>query len=183
MSRQLWEESLIVDNSANGAQILNTTAETIIFPDYTLPAFYMNDGRYIRYTAWGTFSNVVTTPGTLRFRVRMGGVAGTLIADTGTISLNIIAQTNDIWQLVCDIVSRGNGTASPILAIGVVNLASELAANNNQANFMGSAGATVPATVNIDTTVNQALSLTAQFSVNTATTQLTGMMRTIESIN
>jgi hypothetical protein len=183
MSKQIWSELLLVDNSANGAQILNTTTETIIFPDFTIPAFYMNDGRYLRYTAWGTYSNVVTTPGTLQFTLRMGGVAGTLIAQSAAISLNIVAQTNDIWNLIIDLVARGNGTATPILAIGNVRLAAQLAANNNQDNFMSSGGATVPATVNIDTTANQALSLTAKFSVNTATTQLTGFARTIESLN
>lgn len=183
MSKQTWVEQLITDGSANGAQILNTTTETIIFPDFTIPAFYMNDGRILRYTAWGSFSNVATTPGTLQFTMRMGGVSGTLIAQTAAISLNIVQQTNQIWNLICDIETRGNGTATPILAIGNVRLAVQLAASNNQDNFMSAGGSSAPATVNIDTTQNQALSLTAKFSVNTATTQLTGFSRTIESMN
>ncbi|HWY79368.1 MAG TPA: hypothetical protein VNW29_03355 [Candidatus Sulfotelmatobacter sp.] len=182
MSKQIFSEVLPVDWSANGAQILNSTAEALIFPDFTIPAFYMNDGKFLRYTAWGSLSNVVTTPGTLQFTLRMGGLAGTMIAQTAAISLNIVAQTNIIWNLVCDIVSRGNGTASPILAIGNVILAAQLAANNNQPNFMSAGGASAPATVNIDTTQNQALSLTGKFSVSTATTQLTGFTRTIESL-
>jgi hypothetical protein len=47
---------------------------------------------------------------------------------------------------------------------------------------MGSAGANVPALVSsLDTTTSKALSVTAQFSVNTATTQLTNHIRIVTS--
>lgn len=185
MSSQGWVELLPTDQANNGTTISNSTTETILFPDFTIPASYLNDNKFLRYTARGKLSNIVTTPGTLTFALRLGGVSGTLIAQTSAISLNIVAQTDIMFEIVIDIISRGNGTTSPILAMGKVELAAQLAGNNNQPNFMGSAGGAsgnTPATVNVDTTQNQALSLTAKFSIANAGNAITGMIRSIETL-
>src|SRR5215831_19594343 len=86
---------LVVD-IADGAQILNTTTETIICPDY---AFSTNDSRIYQGASfsvecWFDVSNVVTTPGTLTLRLRWGGVAGTVLASTGAITLSATARTS-----------------------------------------------------------------------------------------
>jgi hypothetical protein len=64
MSRQFWTETLTW-TTASGTQISNTTTETIIHPNVTIPANYMQDGRAIEIFAFGMSSNVVTMPGTL----------------------------------------------------------------------------------------------------------------------
>lgn len=184
--KQIWEGLIVTDGSQNGATISNTVTETILFPDITIPALYINDGKIMRYTAWGKFSNIVTSPGTLTFRLRWGGVSGTILAQSSAISLNATAQTDIMFQIWCDLVCRTNGSTGTILSMGMVELAAQLAASNNQPNFMGSAGGAsgnTPAAVTVDTTTNQALSLTAQFSVANTGNSITGMVRTLEDLN
>jgi hypothetical protein len=171
---------LVVD-VADGAQILNTLTETIIAPDYSFAA---NDPRIYQgasyaLEAWFDTSNVVTTPGTLTFRVRWGGVAGTVLAVSEAIALDTTAHTSFAGHLQAMLTWRSIGSAGSAFCTGAVWL-------NNAATLklytMGSAGANVPAVVSaLDTTTSKALSLTAQFSVNTATTQLTCHQRIIRA--
>lgn len=185
MSRQFWNEALVW-STANGTTISNSTSEALVFPNVTIPANYMQDGRALELMAMGKFSNVVTTPGTLLFRVRWGGLAGTVLAQSEAISLSATAQTDIMFRINMEIITRANGASGSLLAMGVVHLAAQLAASNNQPNFMGSAGgasADTPAAVTVDLTADTALSLTAQFSVATNPTNLTGMNYTIKSLN
>jgi hypothetical protein len=81
-------------------------------------------------------------------------------------------------------VTRVNGSSGSILAMGVVFLAAQLAASNNQQNFMGSAGGAstnTPAAVTVDLTADTPLSLTYQSTV--ATGSITGMQYIIEGLN
>jgi hypothetical protein len=182
MSRQFWQESLVW-STTNGAQISNTTVETIVFPNTTIPANYLQDGRVLRITAMGKFSNVVTTPGTLTFRFRWGALpSGTILSQTAGISLNATAQTDIMWRLTNEIVTRSNGATGTLLSMGMVELGAQLAASNNQPNLMGSAGAGQPAAITVDLTVDTPLVLSAQFSVSTSPTNLTGMNLLIESL-
>lgn len=174
---------------ADGAQIAATTTETIICPDYTFAAddarIYQGAAFNLRY--WFDISNVVTTPGTVRFRVRWGGVAGAVLADSGTIAMDTTARANYSGKLEADLVWRSIGSAGSAFCQGVVNLNNvpvDAAADPSGVYFMGSAGENVPAVVgSLDTTVAKALSVTAQFSVNTAGTQLTNHIRILTAIS
>jgi hypothetical protein len=184
MPTQAWGQLLDGNfDIANGTT--NTTgAEAIVMPDKTIPAFYMTEGRAIRATVRFKFSNVITTPGSVTFRVRWGGVAGTLLAQTSAIALNATAQTDIMGVLICDIVCRGRGGSGSLLAMGKVELAQELAASNNASNFMGSAGGATtntPAAVTVTTIVDTLLSITYQSTV--ATGSMTGMIYTLELLN
>lgn len=182
MSRQFWSET-IVWATANGTT--NTSgAEAIMFPNVTIPANYMQDGRSIRITAMFKFSNVVTTPGTITIRLRWGGVAGTILAQTSGIALNTTAQTDIMGRIIIEVTTRINGSSGSLLAMGMVELAQQLAASNNQQNFMGSAGGAstnTPAAVTVDLTADTALSLT--YASTVATGSCTGMNYYIESLN
>lgn len=185
MSRQYWQESLVWA-TANGTTISNSTAEALVFPDTTIPANYMQDGRALELNVMGKFSNVVTTPGTLTFRLRWGGLTGTILAQTSAISLSATAQTDIMFRIWMQIITRTNGSAGSLLAMGLTDLAAQLAASNNLPIFMGSAGGAsgnTPAAVTVDLTADKALSLTAQFSVSTSPTNLTGMNLVIKSLN
>jgi hypothetical protein len=179
---QLWTQTLWA-LEVNGTT--NTSgAEAIVFPDQTLPYNLAASKGSLQLTAMGKFSNVVTTPGSITFRLRYGGVGGTLLAQTSAIPLNIIAQTDIMWRLQLDVVTRLSGASGSVLAMGVVMLAQQLAANNNQQNFMGSAGGlttNTPAAVTVDLTAAPILSLTYQSTV--ATGSMTGMMYKGESLN
>jgi len=181
MSKQTWTELLVTDGANNGATFSNTTTETILFPDYTIPGGYMNDGRILRYTALGKIS-ATSTP-TFTIKLRMGGVSGTLIAQSSAITL--AAATDSMFEIMIIIESRGNGTSSPILAMGRVMWAVTIKTTNTP-DFIGSAGGAstnTPATVNVDTTQNQALSLTGTWGTANSSNSVTGMQRTIESLN
>jgi len=181
-----YSSPLVID-IADGAQILNTTTETIICPDYTFAA---NDNRIYQgaafnIRAWFDVSNVVTTPGTLTLRVRWGGVAGTILASTGAVSLSTTARSNYSGSIDADLVVRSIGSAGSMFCMGRAYLNDvPVAADSLPQGIytMGSAGANVPAVVSsLDTTTSKALSLTAQFSVSTATTQLTCHERILKS--
>lgn len=181
-----YTSPLVID-VADGSQILNTTSETIIAPDFTFSA---NDNRIYQgaafnLRAWFDVSNVVTTPGTLTLRVRWGGVAGTILATTGAITLSSTARSNYTGSINADLVVRSIGSAGSMFCIGNAFL-NDVPAGADSAPqgiyTMTSAGANVPAVVgSLDTTTSKALSITAQFSVNTATTQLTCHNRIITS--
>lgn len=83
----------------------------------TLPAGYWQVGRSWRLRASGRISCVVTTPGTARFDLRMGG---TVVFDTLAMPLNVVAQTNVPWQLDVMLVCRaaGSGTTTTLFGSG-----------------------------------------------------------------
>ena len=168
---------------ANGTT--NTSgAEAIIMPDKTIPAFHMTEGRSLRLSCRFKYSNVVTTPGSITFRVRWGGVAGTLLAQTSAIALNTTAKTDLMGFVRADIICRARGASGSLLCMGSVELAEQLAASNNATAFMGSAGGAsgnTPAAVTATTVVDTLLSITYQSTV--ATGSMTGMIYTVEFLN
>jgi hypothetical protein len=186
MGANNWVETL--DSiTADGTQISNSTSETIICPDFSIPAYYMVPGRTLEISASGVMSNVVTTPGTLTMRARWGGVAGTLLCATAALALDTTARTNSAWRMVVNVVLRSAGATGTAMSEGIFwnNTLSSTAANLLPA-LMGSAGAPLAsanAAVTIDTTTAKLLSLTAQFSVSTSPTNLTCQTRIIKVIN
>ena len=179
---------LLVD-IADGAQILNTTTETIMCDDFTFSAkdSRLYQGAAFNIRCWFDVSNVVTTPGTLTLRIRWGGVAGTVLATTGAITLSSTARANYSGSVDADLVFRSIGSAGSAFCMGRVTLDDVPVAADSLPQgiyMMTSAGANVPAVVSsLDTTTAKALSVTAQFSVNTATTQLTNHIRILKAIS
>lgn len=187
MPNPYWSP-LVVD-VADGAQILNSSAEALICPDFTFAA---NDPRIYQGAQFNVnckfdVSNVVTTPGTLTIRLRWGGLAGTLLAATAAIALSATARANFTGSLDCDVVWRSIGAAGSAFAMGEVHLNDvPVAADSAPQGIytMTSAGANIPAVVSsLDTTSSKALSVTAQFSVATATTQLTNHLRRLSAVS
>lgn len=179
---------LVVD-VADGASVAATTSETIICPDYQFaandPRLYQGAAFNIR--AWFDVSNVVTTPGTLTLRIRWGGVAGTVLATTGAITMSSTARANYAGSIDADLVFRSIGSAGSAFCMGRVFLNNvPVAADSLPQSIytMGSAGANIPAVVSsLDTTTAKLLSVTAQFSVNTAGTQITNHERILKAIS
>ncbi len=186
MGANNWVETL--DSiTADGAQISNTVSETIICPDFSIPAYYMVPGRTLRIYAFGVMSNVVTTPGTLTMRVRWGGVAGTVLVASAAQGLDTTARSNSLWMLEAWIACRSSGASGSFMSGGIFmgNVLSSTAANLLPA-LLGSAGAPLAsgnAAVTVDTTTAKLLSVTAQFSVATSPTNLTCQNRVIKVIN
>src|SRR3972149_1536144 len=111
MSRQYWSEALSWA-TADGTAVNTTTTETIIFPNVTIPANYMQDGRVLRLTArgrWSTSSN-----GTLTWALRWGGGSGTVISTTPASVMAV--NTNAQWKMEVTLQTRSNGATGTIFA-------------------------------------------------------------------
>lgn len=188
MSRQFWSET-IAWATADGVAVANSIVETILFPNITIPANYLQDGRSLRLTVYGRFSNVVTAVPTLTFRARWGGVAGTVIAASGTMVTSAVAMTNAMWKMEILIQVRANGSAGSVFAVGNVELGTGTAptsgtvTNYGMESLMGSAGVATPAAVTVDLTADTALSLTVQWSAASASNSIQGHIYTLEALN
>lgn len=171
---------------ADGAQVLNTTSETIMCPDYTFAADALEVGDAFKYTLIGHISTV-TTPGTITFRLRWGGVGGTSLAASGAFAPDPTAAATTLsycveWYAVC----RSTGTSGSILAAAKIEWSDydDASTTTLKGNLdMRLAPTSAPAGVSVDTTTAKALSPTVQFSVSTATTQLTNVFALLESLN
>lgn len=118
MGIQRWTNPLVtalVDGpsltSAAAASCLPTAAV------YTLPNNFWEVGKQLRITASGRISNVVTTPGTARYDVRLGG---TVVFDSQAIALNAVAKTNVGWWLDILLTCRtvGSSTSGTLMGQG-----------------------------------------------------------------
>lgn len=187
-SRQYWSE-LIAWATADGTAVANTTTEAIVFPNVTIPANYMQDGRALTLVASGRWSNVVTAVPTLTFALRWGGVAGTIFCQSGAITTPATATTNAIWRLQVEIQTRSNGATGTLFAIGHVTLFEDAApvfgtvTNYGVDSPMGSAGVATPAAVTLDLSADTALSLTADWSAANGSNTMTGHIYLLKSEN
>lgn len=176
MSRQFWQETLAWA-TASGTAVTATT-EAVLFPNVTIPGNYMQDGRAVELFIFGQFSNIVTTPGTVVFKIRWGGVAGTVIAQTAAIQLNAAAQTNQMFSIEALLQTRSNGATGTIMGTGVTTMSVE---GTTAPHFMGSAGAASPAVATVDLTADTALSVTAVFSLTGNSAQ--GLNYVLKALN
>lgn len=186
MSRQYWSETLSWA-TADGTNVTNTTTETIIFPNITIPANYLQDGRNMRIRAFGKYSTG-TGPPTMVFSVRLGGVAGTLICKTAACT-TVASVTNAGWNLDVLLSTRSNGSSGTIMGNGVVNLFAAVAGTVASATGEGlltplmNGGVVTPAAATVDLTIDQALSLTMTWSASSTSHIVTGLNYTLESMN
>lgn len=190
-SRQYWMEC-VAWQTADGTAIGTTTTETIIFPNITIPANYMADGRVIRARLKGKYSTLGSGTVSHVYKVRWNGVAGTVLITSGTVTL-LVSLTNALFELEFEIQTRQNdntGSAGILMANG------QAIAYGGTAPTIGSAtgapavapmtngGQTGPAQVtglamNADTPLSVTLTHGASSASNTAT----GQQYTLESLN
>ena len=181
--------SPLASHFADGAQVAATTTETILHPVFSFGAgdSRLFQGATFRLSAFFDISNVVTTPGTVRFRIRHGGAAGTVLADTGTIAMDTTARANFAGSLEALLVFRSIGSAGSAFCQGRVflnNVPVAAAADPQGVYTMGSAGENSPAVVgSLDTTTAKDLAVTVQFSVNTVGTQITNHVALLEALH
>lgn len=171
--------SSIVDATA----VSNSTAETILVPDYVIPAGYLTVGSTLRGRVRGVCSNVVTTPGTLIYRVRVGTttLSATAVVASRALGLDTTAQTNAPFQLDFEITCRVSGASGTILISGNAFQFNVLA--STAANLLPNllpVGTNAAQTCN--TTVANFLSVSAQFSVATSPTNITAQTYILESL-
>lgn len=192
ISRQYWAET-IGWATASGTAIATSTTETILFPNITIPANYQSDGRVLRLTAYGAFGTTATP--TLQFRVRWGGVAGTVIAATGAITTASAAgggaSMTAMWSANAIIQVRANGSSGTVMTMGDIVTYSATALTAGTVTHYGqpsplvsgSTGGSTPVAVTVDLTADTALSLTAQWGTSNAANSIQGINYIIESLN
>lgn len=192
MSRQFWEETLAWA-TASGTAIANSNTETILFPNVTIPANYMQDGRCLKLTALGAYGTTGTP--TLIFSLRWGGVSGTVLAkqaaNVTTSGVGGGASMTALWQLELIIQTRSNGSSGTLMSNGTSTLfTSTLLTAGTVTNYgqtapiaSGSTGGTTPVAVTADLTADTALSLTATWGTANSANSIQGLNYTIESLN
>lgn len=175
--RSLFSGPLRVQ-SADGVAIATSTAETIIFPNVSIPGEFMHNHRRLRITASGKLSTTGTP--TMIFRIRWGGVAGTLLALAETLTMGSgVANVN--WHLEATIQSRADGATGSLIVFGTLWV--HTAAGTVLSNVFSVSGYDAPAAVTADLQAAADLSLTAQWSASDAANTLTGMDYCVEAVN
>ena len=147
MSRQYWQETLAWA-TASGTAIASSSTETILVPNVTIPANYMQDGRCLRIRAFGGYGTTGTP--TLTFTLRWGGVSGTVIAKSGAIvtgsGVGGGASMTALWSIELIVQVRANGSSGTLMSNGEVSLYSTgTAAGSGYPIASGSTGGTTPA--------------------------------------
>jgi len=185
MSRQFWSET-VAAATTSGTAIAASTTETILFPNVTIPANYLQDGRTLRLRAFGGYGTTGTP--TLTFALRLGGVSGTVLAKGGAITTGSGvgggASMTALWSLEILIQVRSNGASGTAMTNGEVSLyTTGTAAGSSYPIASGSTGGTTPAVATVDFTADAALSLTALWGTNNAANSIQGHNYTIEALN
>lgn len=185
MSRQYWSETLAWA-TASGVAVANSTVETIVMPNVTLPSNYMQDGRTLHVFLAAQYSTTGTP--TLTFRLRWGGVAGTVLcasaACTTPSGVTAAMFFNEIW-----ISTRSNGATGTLMVNGIATVCAAVAGTvasatgNSLTTPMTAGGVITPAAVTVDLTADTALSITAQWSAASAANTLTGLQYIITGAN
>jgi hypothetical protein len=192
MSRQFWSET-ISWATASGAAIANTATETIIFPNITIPANYLQDGRALRLRIWGSYGTTATP--TLAFALRWGGVSGTVLAKstavTTTSAVGGGASMTAPFDLEIYIQTRSNGSTGTLMSNGHATLFTSTAVTaGTVTNYgmpvpiaSGSTGGTTPVGVTVDLTSDTALSITATWGTANAANSIQGLQYSLEALN
>lgn len=120
MGVQRWSQPIIVQSVTDGPTLTAAAAASCIpTPNkITLPNNYWEIGKQWKITMSGRISSLITTPGTARYDVRIGGV---VVFDGLAILLDTVAaHTNVGWFLEIFLTCRtiGAGTATTLFGQG-----------------------------------------------------------------
>lgn len=187
MSRQYWSETLAWA-TASGTAVANTTTETIMFPNVTIPANYMQDGRCLRIRAFGQWSTGNALTPTLAFGLRWGGVAGTVLSKTSA-ATTVGTTAAACWDIDVLVQTRSNGATGTLMSNGLARLLAGVAGTIASATGEGlvtpmtAGGVITPAVATVDLTADTALSITATWSSASTANTLTGLNLIIEGLN
>lgn len=168
--QQVWKQPL-KRGVQNGATI-TAAAEALLYPDYTFAiGYWSKSGQFIEFELRGIYSTPGATPGTATFRIRWGGLAGAIIAQSAA-AIPIVSKTNVGWRLAGRIIARAanvdSATGLSLMAQG--EFESEALTNSMAALVQPTPGTVVSA---LDNTIAKALSFTYQPSVATASVTCT----------
>lgn len=145
--------NLLFSSETDSAAVTNTNAETVFSTGtFSVPANYLEAGDVIIVTASGTCP-ATNAMDTLIIRIRIGGVAGTLIAVSPTIDV----ANGDDFTITATATVRTAGASGTVIGCA---LGHGPDAPSTVALAWGFAGAQAA----LDTTIAQAVVCTAQWS-------------------
>lgn len=180
---------ILVSMGQDGTAVTGTSEGSLLHTSarYTIPAnFLFYPGQALRLRAAGRISNIVTTPGTITFRFKMGPTANIISAVSPGLQLNAVAKTNVLWVLDWDFTLRGvgGGTTATFMHSGLWSSESVVGSPLPAAGGMGQHA--IPASAmgvgtGWDNTVSNLTDLSAQFSLTGNT--ITCHTYKLESLN
>lgn len=165
MPVQSWTAVISPEYLADGAAYASSTTVTDVSPtpNTLIPAMYVHPNTVFEVRAAGRFSTSGTP--TLNLGVYYGGVAGTALCTTGTVT-TASGAANVTWDLTATLIVRSIGSAGSIFATGRVHGIASPAAVMMPAS--------APAvTSSLDLTSAKALTLGATWGTNSASNTLT----------
>lgn len=116
MSNNTWNGTLFTQQAAGptltaaaAASMLVAASPAVGQNRVTLASGQLQVGTQLRFRARGIISCVVTTPGTARIDLRLGGI---VVFDTLALNLNVVAKTSVPWSLDVDLVVRSLGATT-----------------------------------------------------------------------
>lgn len=131
----------------------NSTGENAFGSTYTIPANSIAAGNVIGIEAWGVYSAAIVVP-TVRCKIKIGSTA---VIDTGTIT-GLVNVTNLMWNAVVSLSFMTSGASASVDAQGIFQI-------NTGATVALVVGVQNTSTFTIDTTQNQAITMTSQWSI------------------
>jgi len=177
-----WEQTIYTPAGAGTA--VTASAETILVPDFAIDGGALNVGDILKYTLAGQQSTAITTPGTITFRLRWGGVGGVSVAASGAFAPDpTAAATNLTWMIEWWMQLRAPGSTGTSFGWGRVEWSDydDASATSVVGNLnMRMAPPSGPTTATIDTTIDKLISPTYQSSVTTAS--CTALAAFLESV-
>lgn len=169
--------SVITQTQGDGTALTASTTETSLIPlanKLLIPPvgpFALDRiGKVWMVTASGRISNIVTTPGTLILKFKLGPTANIAVATSQAFPLNIVAKTNVAWWLRLKLTLRatGSGTSANFMHSGTIESESLLGAAAGVAGTeTWQASAPVVGT-GFDASVANQIDLTGTWSLNNA---------------
>lgn len=189
MGMQNWVTARRVAPAAGSSFGSFTTAKTVIPPTglYVIRAGQLFVGAATRISVVGGIGNLITTPGTIEFQVKIGSVVA---FTSGAIQLNATAHTNlPFWlQIMLTCRSIGDGTNAKLIgqALAFGNMFTVTAAQVDGLNTHAYklAPATAPAEgTGFDSTADQIVDFWAGFSINDAANTIQIQQYLFEPLN
>lgn len=191
MSRQTWQETLITAEVDGTALNTSTTATSILPPAarLTLPANYFSIGKMLRVRAACRLSNIVTTPGTLTFDVRMGPTSNIAVFTTGAMQMSTTAHTNVpvVFEAMMTCRAIGASTSANFMGQGwalsqALSLTAVADSTTTPAHLLAPNAAPAVGT-GFDSTVAVVVDLFATFSISNAGNGITLHQYSFETLN
>lgn len=170
-------QSTLVDVVGDGTAVTGTSETSLltsaaavgkyIFPANGTSLYGSMPGKRYALRSSGRISNIVTTPGTLTLRLKLGTV---IVSASSAMQLNAVAKTNVGWWLDLSLVVRsvGSGTSATIFGQGTWTsesvVGSPVPGSGGQGSLMWQPSAPAVGT-GYDSTAAQQVDFTAQFSL------------------